>query len=293
MRTRAVVVAAATGEAVLAAAATAWACVAGIALQIDRVLVAPGGELGVSITVAGSPNPKPVALRLDQLDAVPLAVVVPSALGPSVVRVAVPAAAGGGQHILIANDERPPARGEHGYLTARALFSVVDARLAAGNPTVETTIDFALPLPYNEFSSQFGAMGADLVRLHYIGMRSTGEFVNRASHPARHRPQHLPGRARRRPPGRGIGDRQRDRSRAGRAGHPRPGRRSGDRPPGGRATSARRADGDSRTQTGRRNDAGARRGQRRGLPWAAVAVAGALLVATAVGAARVRASTGG
>src|SRR5829696_3466506 len=161
MRARCVVVAA-TSAAALAVAmgAAAWACVAGIGLRIDHVLVAPGGQLEVTITVAGSSNPEPIALRLDQLDAAPLAVVVPSGSGTSVARVTVPAGAGEGQHILIANDERPPGRGEYGYLTARALFSVVDARLAAGNPAVETTIDFAPPLAYEEFRSQFGAMGA-------------------------------------------------------------------------------------------------------------------------------------
>ena len=74
-------------------AATAWASVAGVVLRLDRVLVAPEGEVEVTITVAGAPNPLPVAIRLDQLDATPLAVVVPNATGTTAVRVRLPATA--------------------------------------------------------------------------------------------------------------------------------------------------------------------------------------------------------
>lgn len=43
-------------------------------------------------------------------------------------------------------------------------------------------MDFAPPLTFEEFVARFGTLGADLLRLHYVGT-TTGEFVNGASHP--------------------------------------------------------------------------------------------------------------
>src|SRR5262245_13488828 len=85
--------------------AVAWACAAGAILRVDRTHVAAGGELEVTITVVGTPNPPPMAIRLDRLDAPPVLTLAPNGAGPTVVRVQVPEATAAGQHILIANDE--------------------------------------------------------------------------------------------------------------------------------------------------------------------------------------------
>jgi hypothetical protein len=171
------------GAVVVAAAATGWACVAGTTLRLDRQVVAPGGQLELTITVAGTPNPPPMAIRLDQLDAPPLLGLVPTGTTPSVVRVTIPATTPIGQHILIADDDPYPLpKGKYGYLASRALFSVVAPDLAAANPTLSTVLDLAPPVPFPDIRDQLWAMGAELVRLHYVS-GAGGEFVNTAGTP--------------------------------------------------------------------------------------------------------------
>ena len=58
----------------------------------------------------------------------------------------------------------------------------MDGRLPAGIPAVEMVIDFASPVPYEEFYAQFGVTGADVVRLRYTG-HTSGELVNGESLP--------------------------------------------------------------------------------------------------------------
>jgi hypothetical protein len=180
LRRRARVAAVGVAAIVLGVAASGWACVAGIGLRIDRELVAPGGEIELTITVAGTPNPPPMAIRLDQLDAPPLLTLAPNGATATVVRVTIPASTPLGQHILIADDEPYPRPvGKYGYEPVRALFSVVDPALAAANPSVQTVLDFTPPVTFSAIRDQLWAMGADLVRMH----TSVGEFQNTGGDP--------------------------------------------------------------------------------------------------------------
>lgn len=182
-RMKAALAGAVVGAVALAWAATSWACVAGVTIRVDRELASAGSEIALTIAVAGTPNPPPMAIRLDRLDAPPLLTFVPNATSPTVVRVRIPDATVNGQHILIANDEPYPLPpGKYGYLDNRALISVVDPKLAAANPAVETVIEFRSPVAFEDLRLQLAKMGAELVRMRYLGRRA-GEFVNDARDP--------------------------------------------------------------------------------------------------------------
>lgn len=160
----------ATTGAVVLLAAPVWACVAGVAMALERNVVAPGSEIEVTVTPVAGPRPPPLAIRLDTVDGPPLVRLVPPGDGPAVVRVVIPAGITPGQHVLVANnDPHPRPAGSYGYLPTSALFTVVAPEVAARKPVLHTVFELRPAVPFDELADRLRGMGADVVQLTYTG----------------------------------------------------------------------------------------------------------------------------